>query len=80
MELAKGVRDYPPEIQLIREGLFERIRGAFSRHGFAPFATPAIERIATLTPLKRPWSAPEQILPGKLAKPTVGMQENARSR
>lgn len=40
----------------------------------------ARKRIATLTPLKRPWSAPEPILPGKLAKPTVGMQENARSR
>ena len=40
----------------------------------------ARKRIATLTPLKQPWSAPEQILPGKLVKPTVGMQENARSR
>ena len=40
----------------------------------------ARKRIATLTPLKSQWSAPEQILPGKLAKPTVGMQENVRSR
>ena len=40
----------------------------------------ARKRIATLTPLKRPWSASEQILPGKLAKPTVGMQENVRTR
>lgn len=40
----------------------------------------ARKRIATLTPLKQAWSTPDTILPGKLAKPTVGMQENVRSR
>ena len=49
MELAKGVRDFPPEIQLIRETLFERCRQAFERHGFSPFASPTIERKDTLT-------------------------------
>lgn len=49
MELAKGVRDYPPQVQIIREDLFARCRQAFERHGFAPFASPIIERKETLT-------------------------------
>jgi len=49
MELAKGTRDFPPEIQLIREYLFRRCRKAFERHGFSPFASPTIERKETLT-------------------------------
>ena len=49
MKLAKGVRDFPPEIQLIREDLFMRCRQAFERHGFSPFSSPAIERKETLT-------------------------------
>jgi histidyl-tRNA synthetase len=49
MELAKGVRDFPPEIQLIRESLFSKIRKSFERHGFSPFASPVLERLDTLT-------------------------------
>lgn len=49
MEPAKGVRDFPPEVQLIREQLFRKVRKSFERHGFAPFASPAIERLETLT-------------------------------
>ena len=49
MDLAKGVRDFPPEVQLIREELFSRVVASFARHGFAPFASPAIERLETLT-------------------------------
>lgn len=48
MQQAKGVRDFPPEVQIIREQLFSKISAAFKRHGFAPFASPAIERRETL--------------------------------
>ena len=40
----------------------------------------ARKRIATITPLKSAWPAADTLIPGKLAKPTVGMQENVRSR
>ncbi len=40
----------------------------------------ARKRIATITPVKQVWSASDTLLPGKLAKPTVGMQEHVRSR
>ena len=49
MERARGVRDFPPEVQLIREDLMQRIRRSFERHGFSPFASPVIERKETLT-------------------------------
>lgn len=49
MEQAKGVRDFPPEIQLIRQDLFQRCQKAFERHGFSPFASPILERRETLT-------------------------------
>ena len=48
MELARGVRDFPPEVQIIREQLLDKITAAFKRHGFAPFASPVIERKETL--------------------------------
>ncbi len=41
----------------------------------------ARKRVARLTPLKRVWpTTSNQILTGKLPKPTVGMQENVESR
>ncbi len=40
----------------------------------------ARKRVARLTPLKRVWPVTNQILPGKLPKPTAGMQEDAGSR
>ena len=40
----------------------------------------ARKRVARLTPLKPAWSSTNQILTGKLPKPTVGMQENVKSR
>ena len=48
MDLARGVRDFPPEVQIIREELLDTITQSFRRHGFAPFASPAIERLETL--------------------------------
>lgn len=44
MDSAKGTRDFPPEVQLVREDLFEKIVLSFQRHGFAPFASSAIQR------------------------------------
>ena len=40
----------------------------------------ARKRVARLTPLTPAWSSTNQILTGKLPKPTVGMQENVKSR
>ena len=40
----------------------------------------ARKRVARLTPLKPAWTTTNQILTGKLPKPTVGMQDNAKSR
>ncbi len=41
----------------------------------------ARKRVARLTPLERAWpTATNQILTGKLPKPTVGLQENVKSR
>ena len=40
----------------------------------------ARKRVARLTPLKPAWPATEQILTGKIPKPTVGMQEDVKSR
>ena len=40
----------------------------------------ARKRVARLTPLKPAWPVTNQILTGKIAKPTAGMQEDVRSR
>lgn len=40
----------------------------------------ARKRVARLTPLKPAWASSNQILTGKIPKPTVGMQEDVKSR
>lgn len=40
----------------------------------------ARKRVARLTPLKPAWASTNQILTGKIPKPTVGMQEDVKSR
>lgn len=40
----------------------------------------ARKRVARLTPIKPKWSRTNQILTGKLPKPSVGMQEDVKSR
>ena len=40
----------------------------------------ARKRVARLTPLIQAWPTTNQILTGKIPKPTVGMQENVKSR
>jgi histidyl-tRNA synthetase len=48
-ELAKGVQDYTPEAQILRQEVIGRIRTVFERYGFSPIETPVIERLDTLT-------------------------------
>jgi histidyl-tRNA synthetase len=49
METARGVKDFPPEEQIVREKLFDTITQSFKKFGFVPFASPIIERKDTLT-------------------------------
>ncbi|MFM2162946.1 MAG: hypothetical protein RLZZ383_2458 [Pseudomonadota bacterium] len=48
VHLAKGTRDFLPEAMRTRHAVMDTIRGVFSRYGFEPLMTPAIERIDTL--------------------------------
>jgi histidyl-tRNA synthetase len=48
-ELAKGVRDFGPDEQIIRQELMQKLRAIFERYGFSPMETPIIERLDTLT-------------------------------
>lgn len=43
-----GTRDFLPQEAAHRLNIFRKIQNVFARHGFAPFDTPAFERIETL--------------------------------
>lgn len=45
---ARGTRDIPPAMVHRRTEVVDRIRGVFTRYGFEPLETPAIERLDTL--------------------------------
>lgn len=45
---ARGTRDLPPEVMNRRLEVMGRIRRVFTRYGFEPLETPAIERLDTL--------------------------------
>ena len=49
VELAKGVRDFPPEDKILREDIISRLKIVFESYGFSPFESPLIERLETLT-------------------------------
>lgn len=49
IEMAKGVRDFPPEEKIIREELVSKLTTIFQQYGFSPLETPSIERLDTLT-------------------------------
>ncbi|WP_448518333.1 histidine--tRNA ligase [Rhodoflexus sp.] len=49
LSIPKGTRDFTPEVVLKRNYIFDTIRYAFSRFGFAPIETPAMENLSTLT-------------------------------
>ena len=48
MQLAKGVRDIPPEEKIVMNRVVETLRQAFELYGFAPLETPILERYETL--------------------------------
>lgn len=48
-QLLKGFRDFGPDKMSARLFMFEKIRTAFGRFGFAPMETPALEYAETLT-------------------------------
>ena len=49
IEMAKGVRDFPPEDKIIREELTSKLKIVFENYGYSPLETPSIERLDTLT-------------------------------
>jgi histidyl-tRNA synthetase len=49
VEMAKGVRDFPPEDKIIREELISSLKEVFESYGYSPLETPSIERLDTLT-------------------------------
>jgi len=49
VEMAKGVRDFPPEDKIIRDELISSLKEVFESYGYSPLETPSIERLDTLT-------------------------------
>ncbi len=49
LELAKGVRDFPPEEKIVRNEVVDKLKVIFERYGFSPFETPVIERLDVLS-------------------------------
>lgn len=48
LQLAKGVRDIPPEEKMVMNNILTNLRSVFERYGFTPLETPIIERWETL--------------------------------
>ncbi len=48
LQTAKGARDFPPEEELLRNGIINRLKALFELYGFAPLGTPILERFETL--------------------------------
>jgi len=47
--LPKGTRDFGPSVMAKRQFIFNTIRSVFTRFGFQPLETPAMENLSTLT-------------------------------
>ena len=47
--IPKGMRDFTSEVMFRRNYIFETVKKAFERYGYAPIETPAMENIQTLT-------------------------------
>jgi len=45
----RGMRDFPPEIQILRKNVFNRIEKIFQRYGFDPIETPLVENWKVLS-------------------------------
>jgi len=39
----RGMRDFPPEVEILRRNIFERIEKIFQKYGFDPIETPIVE-------------------------------------
>jgi histidyl-tRNA synthetase len=48
VETPKGMRDYLPEEQIVRQQLIDNIKKIFEKYGFSPLDTPAMEMLSTL--------------------------------
>ncbi|MBI5390988.1 histidine--tRNA ligase [Candidatus Woesearchaeota archaeon] len=48
LQLAKGVKDYPPEEALLIKDLMAKLEATFRVYGFAPLETPHLERLDVL--------------------------------
>lgn len=48
VNLARGMRDFLPEVMRRRQWVMDLVRGVFERYGFEPLETPAMERMETL--------------------------------
>ena len=49
VETPKGMRDFLPEEQIVRQELIDKLRKIFEKYGFSPLDTPAMEYLSTLT-------------------------------
>lgn len=49
VETPKGMRDFLPEEQIIRQDIIDKIRKIFEKYGYSPLDTPALEYLSTLT-------------------------------
>jgi len=49
VEIPKGMRDYLPEEQIVRQELMDKVRKIFEKYGFSPLETPALEFLSTLS-------------------------------
>ena len=48
MPVPKGMRDFPPEVAIIRRDVLSRLSNVFERFGFEPLETPILELWSTL--------------------------------
>jgi len=48
VETPKGMRDFLPEEQILRQDIINKIKKIFEKYGFSPLDTPALEYLSTL--------------------------------
>ena len=49
LPLPSGFRDFLPKDMILRQWMFDSIRGVFERFGYVPLDTPCVERREILT-------------------------------
>jgi histidyl-tRNA synthetase len=49
IETPKGMKDYLPEEQIIRQELIDKLKNIFEKYGFSPLETPAMEMLSTFS-------------------------------